>query len=211
MRLKAGIATAAAASAIVIGGLAPAGASSGTCDDGSGGGTAATGSTCGGGGGGGGGGKYINPFRHQSWYAGRIDMGVDYMPNHRYPVRAIGKAKILGSDSNSGWPGGHFIWYKLLRGDHKGNIIFVAETLKKLIPAGTRVGPGDRIAKALPGGTGIEMGWANKRGEPRAARCYTEGMKTHSGREMARFLNELGADVVSKAKTAPDYPTGKRC
>jgi hypothetical protein len=207
MRLKAGIATAAAASAIVIGGLAPAGASSGTCDDGSGGGTAATGSTCGGGGGG----KYINPFRHQSWYAGRIDMGVDYMPNHRYPVRAIGKAKILGSDSNSGWPGGHFIWYKLLRGDHKGNIIFVAETLKRLVPAGTIVGPGDQIAKALPGGTGIEMGWANKRGEPRAARCYTEGMKTHSGREMARFLNELGADVISKAKTAPDYPTGKRC
>jgi hypothetical protein len=67
------------------------------------------------------------------------------------------------------------------------------------------------IAEALPRGTGIEMGWANKRGEARAARCYSEGMKTHSGKEMARFLNELGADVVSKAKTAPDYPAGKRC
>ena len=200
MPRTAGIAAAAAVLAIAIG--VPA-ASSDTCD---GGGTAATGSGCDGGGG-----KYINPFRHQSWYAGRIDMGVDYMPNHRYPVRAIGKAKILGSDSNSGWPGGHFIWYKLLRGDHKGNIIYVAETLKKLVRAGTIVGPGDQIAKALPEGTGIEMGWANKRGEPRAARCYTEGMKTHSGREMARFLNELGADVISKARTAPDYPTGERC
>jgi hypothetical protein len=207
MRLKAGIAAAAAASAIAIGVLAPAGASSGTCTDvGSSGGTGTKGSSCDGGGG-----KYINPFRHQSWYAGRIDMGVDYMPNHRYPVRAIGKAKILGSDSHSGWPGGHFIWYKLLRGDHKGNIIYVAETLKKLLPAGTIVDPGDRIAKALPRGTGIEIGWANKRGEPRAARCYSEGMKTHSGREMARFLNELGADVISEAKTAPDYPTGERC
>jgi hypothetical protein len=206
MRTKAGIATAAAVSAIAIGAaLAPAGAVSGTCgSDGGSGGTGTTGSSCDSG-------KYVNPFKHQSWYAGRIDMGVDYMPKHRYPVRAIGKAKILGSDSHSGWPGGHFLWYKLLRGDHKGNIIFVAETLKKLAQAGTKVGPGDTIAKALPGGTGIEMGWANKRGEPRAARCYSEGMKTHSGREMARFLNELGADVVSKAKNAPDYPTGPRC
>ena len=205
-RTKAGVAIAAAVSAIAIGAaLAPAGDASGTCGgDGGSGGTGATGSNCNSG-------KYVNPFKHQSWYAGRIDMGVDYMPNHRYPVRAIGKAKILGSDSHSGWPGGHFLWYKLLRGDHKGTIIYVAETLKKLAPAGTKVGPGDTIAKALPRGTGIEMGWANKRGEPRAARCYSEGMKTHSGREMARFLNELGADVVSKAKTAPDYPKGPRC
>jgi hypothetical protein len=205
-RTKAGVAIAAAASAIAIGAaLAPAGDASGSCGgDGGSGGTGATGSNCNSG-------KYVNPFKHQSWYAGRIDMGVDYMPNHRYPVRAIGKAKILGSDRHSGWPGGHFLWYKLLRGDHKGTIIYVAETLKKLAPAGTKVGPGDTIAKALPRGTGIEMGWANKRGEPRAARCYSEGMKTHSGREMARFLNELGADVVSKAKSAPDYPKGPRC
>ena len=200
MRTKAGIATAAALSVIAIGALAPAGdAASGVCgsDSGSGGtGATGSGSSCKSG-------KYVNPFKHQSWYAGRIDMGVDYMPNHRYPVRAIGKAKILGSDSHSGWPGGHFLWYKLLRGDHKGDII------------SGRLG-GDlfasvTIAKALPSGTGIEMGWANKRGETRAARCYSEGMKTHSGREMARFLNELGADVVSKAKSAPDYPTGPRC
>jgi hypothetical protein len=205
MRRRAGIAAAAVVSAISIGILAPAGASSGTCaSDGASGGTGVTGSACSSG-------RYINPFRHQSWYAGRIDMGVDYMPQHRYPVRAIGKAKIIGSDSHSGWPGGHFIWYKLLRGDHKGNIIYVAETMKRLKPAGTRVGPGDRIATALPHGTGIEIGWAEKSGEPRAARCYSEGMKTHSGKEMARFLNELGADVVSKVRSAPDYPTGKRC
>jgi hypothetical protein len=204
-RTKAGVAVAAAVSAIAVGAaLAPAGDASGTCGGDGSGGTGATGSNCNSG-------KYVNPFKHQSWYAGRIDMGVDYMPNHRYPVRAIGKAKILGSDSHSGWPGGHFLWYKLLRGDHKGTIIYVAETLKKLAPAGTKVGPGDTIAKALPRGTGIEMGWANKRGEPRAARCYSEGMKTHSGREMARFLNELGAAVVSKAKNAPDYPKGPRC
>src|SRR4051794_13619398 len=207
MRKKAGIAAAAAVSAIVIGVLAPAGATSGTCDGGGSGGTSTTGSSCDTGGGG----RYINPFKHQSWNAGRIDMGVDYFPNHRYPVRAIGKAKVIGSDSHSGWPGGHFIWYKLLRGDHKGNIIYVAETLKRLVPRGTIVGPGDRIATALPRGTGLEIGWANRRGETRASRCYTEGMETHSGKEMARFLHELGAEVVKRVRSAPDYPTGKRC
>jgi hypothetical protein len=204
MRIRAGIAAATVASAIGLAVLVPAGAASGTCDGGGSGGTAVSGTNCNSS-------RYVNPFRHQSWYAGRIDMGVDYMPNHRYPVRAIGAAKIMGSDSHSGWPGGHYLWYKLLRGDHKGNIVYVAETMKRLAPAGTRVAPGDRIATALPRGTGIEMGWAKRSGDPRASRCYTEGMETHSGREMARFLNELGADVVKKVKSAPDYPTGKRC
>jgi hypothetical protein len=36
-------------------------------------------------------------------------------------------------------------------------------------------------------------------------------METHSGREMVRFLNELGADVLKKVRSAPRYPTGKRC
>jgi hypothetical protein len=203
-RTRAGIAAAATASAFVVLALVP-GASSGTCTtDGGSGGTAVTGSSCDSG-------RYINPFRHQRWYAGRIDMGVNYMPKHRYPLRAIGKAKIIGSDSHSAWPGGHFIWYKLLRGDHKGNMIYVAETLKRLVPKGTIVGPGDRIATALAHGTGIEIGWASRRGETRASRCYSEGMETHSGREMARFLSELGADVIKKVRNAPDYPTGKRC
>jgi hypothetical protein len=207
MRTKAGIATAAAVTAIAIGALAPAGASSGTCGGGGSGGTGTTGSSCDGGGGG----KYINPFKHQSWYAGRIDMGVDYMPKHRYPLRAIGKAKILGSDSHSGWPGGHYMWYRLLRGDHRGNVIYVAESLKHMVPAGRRVGPGDRIATATTGGTGTEWGWATKSGQPRAAGCYSEGMKTNSGKEMARFLRSLGAPLGDSPGPGPDYPTGARC
>jgi hypothetical protein len=205
MRMRAGVATGVAVSAIAFAALAPAGATSGTCSsDGASGGTGTTSSKCNSG-------KYVNPFRHRLWYAGRIDMGVDYMPKHRTAVRAIGAAKILGSDSHSGWPGGHFIWYKLLRGDHKGNIIYVAETMKHLVRKGTRVGPGDRIATALPHGTGIEIGWAKKNGETRAAPCYSEGMETHSGKEMARFLKELGADVVKKVRSAPDYPSGAKC
>ncbi|MGH2964710.1 MAG: hypothetical protein ACRDMH_04915 [Solirubrobacterales bacterium] len=154
---------------------------------------------------------YANPFKPARWYEGRIDMGVDYVPIRKRAVVAIGDAKILGSDSHSGWPGGHLLWYKLLDGDHAGTVIYVAEQLKKLAPKGTKVAAGERIATALPGGSGLEIGWANRRGEPRAAPCYSEGMKTHTGREMGRFLHSLGAKVGDRPGRVPDHPSGKRC
>ena len=138
-------------------------------------------------------------------------MGVDYVPIRKRAVVAIGDAKILGSDSHSGWPGGHLLWYKLLDGDHAGTVIYVAEQLKKLAPKGTKVAAGERIATALPGGSGLEIGWANRRGEPRAAPCYSEGMKTHAGREMGRFLHSLGAKVGDRPGRVPNRPSGKRC
>jgi murein DD-endopeptidase MepM/ murein hydrolase activator NlpD len=154
---------------------------------------------------------YVNPFKPRRWYEGRIDMGVDYVPIRKRAVVAIGDAKVIGSDSHSGWPGGHLLWYKLLDGDHAGTVIYVAEQLKKLAPKGTRVAAGERIATALPGGSGLEIGWANRRGEPRAAPCYSEGRKTRSGREMARFLKSVGAKVGDRPGPVPDHPSGKRC
>jgi len=139
-------------------------------------------------------------------------MGVDYMPRRREPVRAIGRAKIIGSDSHSGWPGGHFIWYKLLGGDHRGDIIYVAETMTNLVRRGATVPAGHRIATALPQGTGTEWGWATRSGSPRAAPCYHEGMRTNSGKEMARFLLSLGADVGDKVRRrGSDEPSGRLC
>lgn len=154
---------------------------------------------------------YVNPFKARRWYPGRIDMGVDYEPRRRHAVVAIGDAKVIGSESHSGWPGGHFLWYRILDGDHAGTIVYVAEELKRMAPRGTKVAAGERIATALPGGSGLEIGWANRRGEPRAAPCYHEGMKTRSGREMARFLRSLGARVGDRPGRVPDHPSGKRC
>jgi len=176
-------------------------------------------SSCGGGGGSGGIGVsggcsskgYTNPFHARAWYAGRIDMGVDYMPKRKTAMRAIGKARVIVSDSHSGWPGGHYMVYKLLSGDHKGDRIYVAETLKHLAHKGKVVGSGAKIATALPRGTGIEIGWADRSGQPRAARCYYEGEKTNSGKEMTRFLQNLGAPIYDKPKPGPDYPSGGRC
>ena len=155
---------------------------------------------------------YVNPLKHGSWLPGRIDMGVDLVPSRRQPVVAIGDAKILGSDSHSGWPGGHFIWYRLLDGDHAGNIIYVAEHLTSLVPAGTRVSAGQRIATALPGSPWTEWGWGTPSGDPRAAPCYREGMETNSGRQMARFLQSLGAKpTVERQEPGPNRPSGKLC
>lgn len=154
---------------------------------------------------------YVNPFKPRRWYAGRIDMGVDYAPRRRHRVVAIGDARIMGASSHSGWPGGRFIYYKLLDGDHAGNFVYVAEQLRGLARKGTRVHAGQRIATALPHSTGLEIGWANRRGDPRAAPCYSEGMKTHSGREMARFLRNLGAEVGDRPGRVADQPSGKRC
>ena len=194
-------AVATAAAAVALAAFGPSGASSSGCTSNDGG---ISSSSCTSG-------RYVNPMRGSAWGAGRIDMGVDYWVTRRKAVRAIGRAKIMGSDSHSGWPGGHYIWYKLLRGDHRGVYIYVAETMTRLKRAGARVDAGQRIAIALPRGTGTEWGFANRHGEPRAAPCYSEGMRTHSGREMNRFLQSLGAPVQDKLRPGSDQPTGKRC
>jgi len=156
--------------------------------------------------------RYIDPFAAPGWEPARTDMGVDWLVTRPRPVLAIGDAVILGSDSHdSGWPGGHFIWYQLLDGSHAGDIIYVAEHLTHLIPAGAHVRAGRKIAEALPGGTGTEWGWGEPDGATRANPCYHEGEVTHSGREMARFMQSLGAQVAERPGLGADEPFGKLC
>lgn len=155
--------------------------------------------------------EYVNPFSVGGWSVSRTDMGVDYIPTRPDPVLAIGDARILGSSSHASWPGGHFIWYRLLDGTHAGAVIYVAEHLTALAPAGATVRTGQKIATALPGYPWTEWGWATPAGEPRALPCYREGMETNSGKEMARFLRSLGATPLTRPEPGPDWPSGKLC
>lgn len=156
--------------------------------------------------------QYIDPFAAPGWVPNRTDMGVDWLVTRPLPVVAIGDAVILGSNSNdAGWPGGHFIWYRLLDGSHAGDIIYVAEHLKHLLPAGVHVRAGQKIAEALPGGTGTEWGWADADGATRAHPCYYEGEQTASGKDMARFMKSLGATVHDPPGRGPNAPFGKLC
>jgi hypothetical protein len=154
---------------------------------------------------------YVNPFATGEWTVSRTDMGVDYMPVHREPVLAIGRAEILGASMKSGWPGGAFLYYRLLDGDHAGDVVYVAEHLRHLMPTGSIVAAGQPIATALPGYPWTEWGWAEANGNPRAYPCYHDGMETNSGREMARFLAVLGAQPLSRLQPGPDWPSGRRC
>jgi hypothetical protein len=155
---------------------------------------------------------YINPFTSAAWGPARTDMGVDWIPAHRLPVLAIGDAVILGSDSHADWPGHHIIWYQLLDGSHAGDIVYVAEHLRKLIPAGRIVRAGQKIAVALPGSPWTEWGWATEYGSPMAYPCYkVDGEQTAAGKEMARFMRNLGAHVYDAPGPGPSYPLGKRC
>jgi hypothetical protein len=159
----------------------------------------------------GGPGRYINPFSNPAWQPSRVDMGVDWIETKDLPVKAIGKAVILGAQNHASWPGHHFIWYELLNGSHAGDVVYVAEHIKNLVRAGTVVNPGQRIATAIPGYPWTEWGWATAYGSPRALPCYKDGKATHSGKEMARFLVTLGARLAISAASGSDTPTGRDC
>jgi hypothetical protein len=155
---------------------------------------------------------YVNPFTNSAWGPARTDMGVDWIPSRRLPVLAIGDAVILGSDSHADWPGHHIIWYQLLDGTHAGDIIYVAEHLRKLVHAGTFVRAGQQIGQALPGYPWTEWGWATAYGSPVAYPCYrVDGEQTKAGREMARFMLNLGARVYDAPGPGPSYPRLRRC
>lgn len=156
-------------------------------------------------------GAYINPFTDPGWSPARTDMGVDWIPSRPEPVLAIGDAVVLGADWHAGWPGGRIIWYQLLDGSHAGDIVYVAENLRHLVPAGTQVRAGDQIAVALPSYPWTEWGWADQYGSPRAYPCYKEGAQTNAGKEMARFMQSLGAQVYDDPGPGPDHPFGKLC
>ena len=63
----------------------------------------------------------------------------------------------------------------------------------------------------LPGGTDTEWGWGEANGATRANACYHEGEVTRSGREMARFMMSLGAQVAEAPGRGADAPFGSLC
>ena len=139
-------------------------------------------------------------------------MGVDWIPGRKLAVVAIGDAMILGSDSHADWPGRRFVYYALLNGSHTGDIVYVAEHLLNLAPAGKYVRAGQQIATALPGSPYTEWGWVTSDGGPLAYPCYSyDGKKTAAGNEMARCMLSLGAQVSDQPGRGPDKPQGGRC
>ena len=154
---------------------------------------------------------YVNPMAYGQWTPSRTDQGVDWNASRPNPVVAIGDGIVTYSKMDgTGWPGGAFIAYGLTSGNHAGLYIFVAESLTDLVPVGTVVKAGQRIATAIPGGPETEWGFAAAPGtSPVPATPYNgepDGTQTPGGKAFARFLIELGAKPLQPPGPGPDRP-----
>lgn len=157
---------------------------------------------------------YRNPFYNAHPVVGRVDMGVDY--HGLGQICAIGKARIVG-DGGRGWPGGHYLCYKLLRGRHRGRYVYVAEAIRPVVKGGDVVKKGQVVAyftpESAPGAMpGIETGWSSESGtlnETLAAEMGQTGGKDHAnspaGQGFARFLHRIGAPAP-QVPPGPEYP-----
>ncbi len=140
-------------------------------------------------------GSYANPLRAISGLTPeRIDQGVDF--SGFGPIYAVGNGVVL-STTNSGWPGGTFIAYRLTDGPAAGLVVFSAEDINPSVQVGSTVSANTVIGQMYEGPNGIEMGWANPSGDgDTMARTYNEyagGNSTAFGYNFSQFLQSIGA------------------
>jgi hypothetical protein len=150
---------------------------------------------------------YVNPLAGQQWGLARTDQGVDYLPEvPAEPVRAIGAGTVIFSSTSTGWPGGAFISYRLASGPYAGAVVYVAEHLSGLLPAGSQVRPGEQIADAWPGYPWTEWGWAACSGDLPAVQYAgaPDGTPMPGGLAFARFMRSLGAATQEDPGPGPD-------
>lgn len=140
-------------------------------------------------------GSYTNPLRSiNGLNPERVDQGVDY--SGYGPIYALGDAKIL-STTNSGWPGGTFIAYKLLDGPAAGLVAYAAEDIEPVVNVGQNVNAGTVIGTMYAGPDGIETGWADPSGDgetmARDQGQFDGSNSTAYGANFSQLLASLGA------------------
>jgi hypothetical protein len=130
-------------------------------------------------------------------------------------IEALGNALVI-ADGGSGWPGGHYLLYKLTNGKHAGRYVYVAEAIvPKRRSNGTVKGTvkaGAVIAwfgvDAAPGRyPGIETGWSSSTLNLAYAKAtgHPHGV-TEAGKAFARLLRLLGAPVRDNPGPGPTFP-----
>lgn len=143
---------------------------------------------------------YVSPFT-TSYTIGRTDMGVDICLLAGAPIRAVGKAVVLGIDSDwytdpSTKKAEPYVWYELLTGPDAGQVVYVAEQIKLSVSAGQDLSAGQQIGTYAKTGTCIETGWGDPNGNgetlAQATTGYKEGQVTAAGVSFAKFLISLG-------------------
>jgi hypothetical protein len=129
--------------------------------------------------------RYCNPYRDiTSLNPERIDQGVDY--GGAGPIYAMGPGTIdvYINRTDTGWPGGTFVSYKLSVGPAKDREIYLAENidLDPSLSSGSFVFSGTVLGTLVDASPDSESGWGVP-GEGYTAEygCYTEGCTTPLG------------------------------
>jgi len=140
-------------------------------------------------------GSYVNPLRSiNALYPERIDQGVDY--SGYGPIYAIGDGVVL-STTNSGWPGGTFISYRLTDGPAGGLVVYAAEDIYPSVQVGASVTPDTVLGLMYEGPDGIETGWADPSGDgltmARDAGQFSGANSTAFGANFSGLLQTVGA------------------
>ncbi len=135
---------------------------------------------------------YANPLRAvqglQTW---RVDQGVDYAGTGA--VYALGNGIVTITES--GWPNGTYIGYRLTSGPAQGDCVYVAEYLSTNVSVGEQVNSNTVLGYMT--NQGIETGWGNRGcdGTTMAARSGEWGgvWSTGYGVNFSQLLQSLGA------------------
>ncbi len=129
--------------------------------------------------------KYCDPFRSiTKLRAERIDQGVDY--GGAGPIYAIGPGTIdlYRNRTDSGWPGGTFMSYKITAGPAAGKVVYLAENidLNPKLKSGSYVFNGTVLGTLVNASPDSEIGWGVAgAGYTAEHSCYVEGCSTPLG------------------------------
>ncbi len=157
-------------------------------------------------------GAYSNPLRSvQALYPERVDQGVDY--SGYGTIYAIGDGVVL-SVTNSGWPDGTFIAYRLTDGPAAGLTVYAAEDILPSVTVGEQVTPSTVLGTMFEGPDGIETGWASYAGTG-ATMAWGAGQfdgsnSTAFGYNFSQLLSSLGAPpgVLQNDPATGNLPPG---
>jgi hypothetical protein len=157
-------------------------------------------------------GAYYDPLRSvKALYPERVDQGVDY--SGYGPIYAIGDGVVL-SVTNSGWPDGTFIAYRLTDGPAAGLTVYAAEDILPSVTLGEQVTSSTVLGDIFEGPDGIETGWASYAGTG-ATMAWGAGQfdgsnSTAFGYNFSQLLSSLGAPpgVLQNDPATGNLPPG---
>ena len=141
--------------------------------------------------------KYCNPYRDlASLNPERIDQGVDYGGAGPIYAMAPGTIDVFNNRTDSGWPGGTFVSYRVTVGPAAGKEIYLAENidLNPSLQTGAFVYSGTVLGTLVNASPDSESGWGVPSESVTAEySCYTEGCMTPLGVNFNTVLVCLGA------------------